>query len=722
MGRDTVQLETAVSTISQDYLLEFTSEYGISEALHLELPGPGERIVDSPRVRVFPTIVDWRTSALKDEIPVENTYSPEAVMILNTHRIPIHKQPEALLRLVRLSRRYFLGDEVYGLVQFDPCSKPYQEMEDPTAATDSSGVLSTIERSHPDFANENPSQQSTGPEDQGQEAVAPKVPPLKNATVTGVTPKVGQAEGIAATGPHVIKERRKRDNDGFDANAPPKVLRKDPTDSRPTQNTHGGKSLAAIGLEMGSTRPVLSSRGVPMDVSDLDPLSFADPQSSKGAATVGDLESKNTSFTSMVRSPESIYRPEWGVTNGCLFDAPKACQDLVDHIAPPRYFSELRHLHNDDFLKQYNVNLARQMVMGSQLRLRFDQEAKPLKKSVAQVARRDKRIQDRENEIKNLETLLEAETDMKKAAEGKSAELSKELENLQAQFSDIQVSNNRLSQQVSALLAQIIGEENLKAAFKEFKQYEDNRVEKRCAEIDARLDALSIDFDEELYLHMLTAIAGRRWVIGHGLRLAVMKYVVIAKGMGEELKLLGLQGRDIVGRCRVVCRIHGVGSAHYAKSDGVPVSVPTVAPQGLAILLADVATQTEISEDEASPRFMSIWVLVFKEILWLYEYYLELAQPDNNTQLSSAFKTFFERETLSGANFNHWYRSLRIVLRVADTYDYLYKPCPDQPLETAFEEDIAARKAEYKKHIDVACLRLEKMSPALQKQFESYHP
>nr|GEW38733.1 hypothetical protein [Tanacetum cinerariifolium] len=48
MGRDTVQLETAVSTISQEYLLELTSEYGISEALHPELPGPEDRIVDFP--------------------------------------------------------------------------------------------------------------------------------------------------------------------------------------------------------------------------------------------------------------------------------------------------------------------------------------------------------------------------------------------------------------------------------------------------------------------------------------------------------------------------------------------------------------------------------------------------------------------------------------------------------------------------------------------------
>nr|GFD36085.1 transposase (putative), gypsy type [Tanacetum cinerariifolium] len=76
-------------------------------------------------------------------------------------------------------------------------------------------------------------------------------------------------------------------------------------------------------------------------------------------------------------------------------------------------------------------------------------------------------------------------------------------------------------------------------------------VEQWCAEMDARLDALSIDFDEELYPHMLTAIAGRMWVIGHGLRLAMMKCAEslemsqtfadvvsarVAKGMSEGLK------------------------------------------------------------------------------------------------------------------------------------------------------------------------------------------
>nr|GEV35629.1 hypothetical protein [Tanacetum cinerariifolium] len=203
----------------------------------------------------------------------------------------------------------------------------------------------------------------------------------------------------------------------------------------------------------------------------------------------------------MVGSPGSIYQPGWGVTNNCRLDTPAVCQDVVDHIVPPGYFSELRHLPNDDFLSQYNITLARQVAIGFQLR---------------------------EKHIKNLEALLEAEADMKVAAEAKNVEL-----------------------QVYTLKAQILGEKRIKAAFEEFKKYEDDRVTSRCAEINARLDALSIDFDEELHPHMLTVITGRRWVIKHGLRLAVMKCVKstelrqvfsnvvfagIAKGMSEGLK------------------------------------------------------------------------------------------------------------------------------------------------------------------------------------------
>ncbi|GKA79712.1 hypothetical protein Tco_0786308 [Tanacetum coccineum] len=68
----------------------------------------------------------------------------------------------------------------------------------------------------------------------------------------------------------------------------------------------------------------------------------------------------------------------------------------------------------------------------------------------------------------------------------------------------IQKSNGLTTLEKEMCRILVAGEERIKAAFEEFKRLEDEKVEQRCAEMDARLDALSIDFDEELYPHMLT--------------------------------------------------------------------------------------------------------------------------------------------------------------------------------------------------------------------------
>ncbi|GJU88928.1 hypothetical protein Tco_1301351 [Tanacetum coccineum] len=49
-------------------------------------------------------------------------------------------------------------------------------------------------------------------------------------------------------------------------------------------------------------------------------------------------------------------------------------------------------------------------------------------------------------------------------------------------------------------------------------------MEELTAKLDEHLATLNIDLDIELFPHMLTAITGRRWVIGYGFRLAVMKF------------------------------------------------------------------------------------------------------------------------------------------------------------------------------------------------------
>nr|GFB66370.1 hypothetical protein [Tanacetum cinerariifolium] len=133
------------------------------------------------------------------------------------------------------------------------------EMDEPAVATDSSGVPSAIEKSPLDFADD--------AEASGRETAAPEMPPPEGVPVATV-PESGQAFEAVVAGP----PSRKRGQEGVDANALPKSLRRDHTD-RPSGSSRGGKSLAAMQLSLNSN--VFISECIPDDVSDPDPLAFA---------------------------------------------------------------------------------------------------------------------------------------------------------------------------------------------------------------------------------------------------------------------------------------------------------------------------------------------------------------------------------------------------------------------------------------------------------------
>nr|GEW66186.1 hypothetical protein [Tanacetum cinerariifolium] len=585
--------------------------------------------------KIFSTVVDWRTSAPKDGMQAANLYSAADMTSLDTHRTSIQKQPEVLLCLVGLSRRYFLGDDMYPIFLDDDD----RDMDlfnlisasNPTKSCDryggcGSGIRIPRDTVHHREVAARLCQRRPAPdnyrggeaEDQFQDEVAYEIPPIGNASAMGVSLETGLENKVAALGPPVNKRRRKRGNNEAEANAPPKLLRRDYDAFRPAQSTHEGKSLASMGLDVGSllsTPAAQDPSTATKSVSDPEPLSYANPlphlekdiaQSSKGTATeilTEDAVTADVNIQFSVGSPES----------GRSSSVPSMVGSSGD----------------------YNITLARKVAMGSQLRLRFEQEVRLLKKARSKIARRDHRIQ-------------------------------------------------------------VMGKENIKAAFEEFKKYEDDKVKQRCSEMDARLDKLSVDFDEELYPHMLTTIAEIRQAF------ADVVSAGLAKGMSEGLKYgikHGKAGRDLADveayelesnnklvkslqdlkdlkylmidqleklkdasvdlimaslylesdteedtpqwiydlrpsssqlkipvypevrdhedlwavkeemlledaiaanisrakkkkKCRVVCRTHGIGFAHHARSDGIPFSAPIV-PQGLAILLADAATQTE---------------------------------------------------------------------------------------------------------------------------------
>ncbi|GJS92219.1 gypsy type transposase [Tanacetum coccineum] len=440
--------------------------------------------------KVFPTVVAWRTGATKDDKPQANTYSVVDVATLDTHRTPFQKQPEELLCIVGLSRNFFLHDDEYptflndndqemDLFNLIKAPNPTKvktgtrqraahevplmtttasrviQMVDATELSTSSGTPSTVERSPLDVSNEDaplPVTQGIDTGVHGSVAAEQEIPVTDDAGTTEVTVGPNLVQEVISMGPTIRKKRRQRDVDEGGPQASTKVLRKDHDITRVKHSAHGGKSLAGMSVDLGlalhaqkTQEPPIATQTVnePNLLSYVKPMSQQDvTQSSKEKGIEGDQDSeRSTPSPPITGSPGSIYQPRWGVPNNCRLDTLEACQDVVDHIASLGYFSELRHLPNDEFLSQYNMNLARQVAMGSQLRLRFEQEAKLLKKSVAQVARRDQRIATREKHIKELEAQLEAEINMKKATEVTNSEVTKELEDLRMRFSGLEVGN-----------------------------------------------------------------------------------------------------------------------------------------------------------------------------------------------------------------------------------------------------------------------------------------
>ncbi|GKB99982.1 hypothetical protein Tco_0986119 [Tanacetum coccineum] len=248
--------------------------------------------------KVFPTVVAWRTSAPKDEMPPAGSYSALDITTLNTRRTPFQKQPELLLYLVGLKMDLFNLISAPNPAKVKTGTRPRAahkvslltamtnrviDMEDTTGASGSSETTSAVEKSPLDFADEDlppPNIDGVGTEEQIQDEVSHGVPPLENPPTTEVVLEPDLEQEVAAIGPLLHKRCRKRGNDEADANAPPKVLRKDHVAFRPAQSTIGGKSLETMGKVAFSTITP-SAQDTPAGASivkDPDPLSYAKPR------------------------------------------------------------------------------------------------------------------------------------------------------------------------------------------------------------------------------------------------------------------------------------------------------------------------------------------------------------------------------------------------------------------------------------------------------------
>ncbi|GKA69350.1 hypothetical protein Tco_0775414, partial [Tanacetum coccineum] len=100
------------------------------------------------------------------------------------------------------------------------------------------------------------------------------------------------------------------------------------------------------------------------------------------------------------------------ITNDSLLDDGFSCRTLVDRVAPPGFFSTLRNMDCDQLFKEFNVGVARQICLGSEVRSRAEHELELKEKLQVKYDARGVLLREKDAEIAKLKSLVkEKETE-----------------------------------------------------------------------------------------------------------------------------------------------------------------------------------------------------------------------------------------------------------------------------------------------------------------------
>nr|GEW05066.1 hypothetical protein [Tanacetum cinerariifolium] len=216
---------------------------------------------------------------------------------------------------------------------------------------------------------------------------------------------------------------------------------------------------------------------------------------------------------------QKVYVPQWNVTNGSCLDDGDVCREMVDEFAPSEFFAFVRGMEHEQLFTEFNVGAARQMSLSTEAN---DEEIRSLKAQlVLKEAEAAKAIRLRV-EASNFEAV-------EKSLQSEVAAL-KERNNL------LEIEKNRLDVKVANLAASVKVRQqevaDLDAVVTSVKLQNDNLVDQddRMRDMNDKFDKLDTDLvemalhlEERFYPHLLTTIFGRRWLLTHGLELAIAK-------------------------------------------------------------------------------------------------------------------------------------------------------------------------------------------------------
>nr|GEV86692.1 hypothetical protein [Tanacetum cinerariifolium] len=101
-----------------------------------------------------------------------------------------------------------------------------------------------------------------------------------------------------------------------------------------------------------------------------------------------------------------VYVPKWNVTNDFSLDDLDVCRGVIDHLAHHVLFSQLRNMEYDQLLVEFNVGVARQTCLSSEVRLWLEHKLKGRKKFKGKCAMQADLLKEKDDEIASLKERL----------------------------------------------------------------------------------------------------------------------------------------------------------------------------------------------------------------------------------------------------------------------------------------------------------------------------
>ncbi|GJY17967.1 hypothetical protein Tco_0389458 [Tanacetum coccineum] len=507
---------------------------------------------------VCPLSTSWfsGTSVVKDPLPVDEAVDLPCVELLNENRTVIRKYPEIFLCLVGLSRSFtetevrptLLHNNDEGRCLVKTGERTLAENEVPLmietedrVISPSSQTISLVDHTIQDELNVNVGKRKK------RVAFVSGSPPVKKAWTEGVIISDSRPS-TAGKSPTALRRLIGQSGQADTGSGSAAPATEDATSSSVTptsEHASEGDNVRTrppfgrfIVLSSGSmdtdiptspqvVSPVYSAQaGVNMPVaepaSDGRTLSAPELEAETLSATPSQGSTANDFYESQTidsATTLNVYVPNWNITNNARIDNLVTCQNLLDHQVCMVSELRLRYEHEIMTTEKYEKKFTDSAVMVQQRDAEIVDLRARLEKSEAEAAE----VTELRKRVSDLEVMVAVKVGEVATLNTQNAGLSEKVYALELVRGELDGKVAQLTADCNGLRDQVVGEGKKREEFVSQQDAAERHFSERAAALDARIADVRRDMDNDLYPYMLTAIAGRRWVVGHGVRLAVHK-------------------------------------------------------------------------------------------------------------------------------------------------------------------------------------------------------